>query len=56
MMVVGVAYRLLPMTLPSKMPSGRSMFVSAILLETGVLGLFVSLLLQSRWSLGFGSW
>jgi hypothetical protein len=54
MMVVGVAYRLLPMTLPSKMPSGRSMFASAILLEAGVLGLFVSLLFQSRWALACG--
>lgn len=50
MMVVGVAYRLLPMTFPSKMPTGRSMFASAILLEAGVLGLFVSLLLQSAWA------
>jgi len=33
MMVVGVSYRLLPMTLPSKMPTGRSMVASAILLE-----------------------
>jgi len=51
MMVTGVAYRLLPMTLPSKMPANRSMFASAILLEAGVLGLFVSLLLQSTWTL-----
>ncbi len=51
MMVVGVAYRLLPMTLPSKMPTGRSMFASAVLLEAGVLGLFASLLFQSRWAI-----
>jgi hypothetical protein len=55
MMVVGVGYRLLPMTLPSKMPSGRSMFASGVLLETGVLGLFVSLLLQSVWTRLFGA-
>jgi len=54
MMVVGVGYRLLPMTLPSKMPSGRSMFASAVLLETGALGLFVTLLLQSAWTALFG--
>jgi hypothetical protein len=54
MMVVGVAYRLLPMTFPSKMPSGRSMYASAILLETGGVGLFVALLLRSRWALAFG--
>lgn len=54
MMVVGVGYRLLPMTLPSKMPSGRSLFASAALLETGVLGLFATLLLQSAWARLFG--
>jgi hypothetical protein len=54
MMVVGVGYRMLPMTFPSKMPSGRSIYVSAILLETGVLGLFITLLLRSPWMLGFG--
>lgn len=55
MMVVGVGYRLLPMILPSKMPAGRSAYGSAILLETGVLGLFVSLLLQSAWSALWGA-
>jgi hypothetical protein len=54
MMVVGVGYRLLPMTFPSKMPSGRSIYASAILLETGVLGLFTTLLLRSSWALVFG--
>jgi hypothetical protein len=54
MMVVGVGYRLLPMTFPSKMPTGRSIYASAVLLETGVLGLFTTLLLQSRWVLLFG--
>jgi hypothetical protein len=54
MMLIGVAYRLLPMTFPSRMPSGRSLNVSAILLETGVLGLFTALLLRSGWSLLFG--
>jgi hypothetical protein len=54
MMVVGVGYRMLPMTFPSKMPSGRSAYVSAILLETGVLGLFITLLLGSPRMLGFG--
>ncbi len=47
MMVVGVGYRLLPMTFPSKMPGGRSIYASAILLEVGVLGLFAALLLRS---------
>jgi hypothetical protein len=54
MMVVGVGYRLLPMTFPSKMPPERSMYASAILLETGVLGLFVTLLIRSDWAVAFG--
>jgi hypothetical protein len=55
MMVVGVGYRLLPMTFPTKMPSGRSIYASAILLEAGVLGLFATLLTGSRWSIVFGA-
>jgi hypothetical protein len=54
MMVVGVGYRLLPMTLPSKMPSGASLYASAILLEAGVLGLFATLLFRSTWAIVFG--
>jgi hypothetical protein len=53
MMVMGVGYRLLPMTFPSKMPTGRSIYLSAILLEAGVLGLFTTLLLRSGWTLLF---
>lgn len=55
MMVVGVGYRLLPMVLPSKPPSGATLYVSAALLETGVAGLFVTLLRQSAWSALFGA-
>jgi hypothetical protein len=55
LMVVGVGYRLLPMTFPSKMPTGPSVYVSAILLEAGVLGLFASLLLRSSWALAGGT-
>lgn len=47
MMVVGVAYRLMPMVLPSQMPSGPGLWTSAVLLETGVVGLFVALLRRS---------
>jgi hypothetical protein len=55
MMVVGVAYRMLPMTFPSRVPAARTVYVSAILLEAGVLGLFGSLLVRSEWALLFGS-
>ena len=46
MMVVGVAYRLLPMVLPAEMPKGPRLWMSAVLLQTGVSGLFVTLLLR----------
>ncbi len=48
MMVMGAGYRLLPMLLPSAMPEGRPVALSAVLLEAGVLGLFASFLLRSR--------
>jgi hypothetical protein len=53
MMVVGVAYRLLPMILPAAMPAGRSLWISAVLLEAGVVGLFAALLQRNRWTPAF---
>ena len=50
MMVVGVSYRLLPMVLPSAMPGGRTLWLTAGLLQTGVTGLFISLLLRTSFS------
>jgi len=50
MMVVGVAYRLLPMILPAAMPGGPRLWLSAILLQTGVSGLFVTLLWRGRFA------
>jgi hypothetical protein len=47
MMVAGVGYRLLPMILPSAMPSAPRLWISAVCLQTGVSGLFVALLLRS---------
>ena len=47
MMVVGIAYRLLPMVLPAAMPAGATLWISAVLLQTGVTGLFAALLLRS---------
>ena len=46
-MVVGLAYRLLPMLLPAAPPAGRTIYISAVLLEVGIVGLFVSLALRS---------
>jgi hypothetical protein len=53
MMVVGVAYRLLPMVLPSGMPSGPRVWASAILLQAGVSGLFVTLLIRAPFASAF---
>lgn len=55
MMVVGVAYRLLPMILPAQMPSGRGLWASAALLEAGIAGLFIELLRQGRFAWLFAS-
>ena len=46
MMVVGVAYRVLPMVLPAEMPKGPRLWTTAILLQAGVTGLVVTLLLR----------
>jgi hypothetical protein len=48
MMIVGAGYRLMPMVLPSSMPAGRALYWSAILLESGVVGLFVGFLAGGR--------
>ncbi len=49
MMVMGIAYRLLPMMLPAAIPPERSLYASVYLLEVGVLGLFVGLITASQW-------
>jgi len=53
MTMMAFAYRLLPMVLPAAMPSGRSLFASAMLLEIGMVGLFVSLVSRSAATLPF---
>jgi hypothetical protein len=50
MMVVGVAYRLLPMVLPAQMPKGPRLWFTAVLLEVGLWGLTVTLLLRARFT------
>ena len=49
MMVVGLAYRLIPMMLPATMPTGASLAVSAVLIETGLGVLIVTLLYSPDW-------
>lgn len=55
MMVIGVAYRLLPMVLPAQMPSGPRLWLTAVLLQTGVSGLFVTLLFRRRFTSVFAA-
>lgn len=43
MMIFGVAYRLIPMVVPTAMPAGPTLAISAVLLQAGTLGLVVSL-------------
>ena len=50
MMVVGVGYRLLPMVIPAKAPTGPAVYASAILMEIGVLILVAALIAQSSWA------
>jgi hypothetical protein len=50
MMVVGIGYRLLPMVILAKAPSGVSVYASAVLLELGILVLFAALIAQSAWT------
>jgi hypothetical protein len=47
MMVVGLSYRMVPMLLPAASPSGRSIYISASLLEFGVVGLVMSLAMRN---------
>jgi hypothetical protein len=49
MMVVGLAYRLIPMMVPAAMPAGRSLALSAIFMQTGVIIVVCSLVHDSRW-------
>lgn len=51
MMVAGVGYRLLPMVLLTKTPSGRLLYLSAALLEAGVIVLFCGLVLRASWAI-----
>jgi hypothetical protein len=49
MMVVGLAYRLLPMILPAKPPSGRGLATSAVLIEAGLVVSVTSLFVDGQW-------
>jgi hypothetical protein len=49
MMVVGLSYRLIPMMLPAAMPTGSALAASAVLIESGLIVLLVTLLGAPAW-------
>jgi hypothetical protein len=55
LMAVGVGYRLFPMVLPAAMPSGRSLYVSVVLIQAGVLASAAGWLLQRGWLVPAGA-
>jgi hypothetical protein len=50
MMVAGLSYRLVPMIVPAEMPAGRTLAISAVLMEVGVLWLAIALPAGSAWT------
>lgn len=53
MLIVGVSYKLVPMFTLSEIQSRRRAFCSILLLNLGLAGLFVTVLMRSSWKLGF---
>jgi hypothetical protein len=47
MLVIGLSYRLIPMLLPAELPAGRSLGLSALLVQCGLAALTAGLLLDS---------
>ena len=54
MMVMASGYRLIPMILPAALAQGRWVWSTAVVVETGVLGLVANLYRGARWSVPFG--
>jgi hypothetical protein len=50
MMVIGLGNSLLAMVFPAVSPASRTIYMNAAVLETGIVGLFVTLLLRSELS------
>lgn len=53
MMVMGIGYRLLPMFLPAAMPRGPLPLTSVVLVQLGVIGLGVGLVVAPAWAAPF---
>lgn len=53
MLIVGVSYKLIPMFTLSEVQSGRRAALSVVLLNIGLAGSFVTILLRSPWKLAF---
>jgi hypothetical protein len=50
MLAVGVAYRVLPMVLPARPPTGRRLLVIAWAIEAGLVVLVPALIIDSHWA------
>lgn len=53
LMIVGVSYKLIPMFTLSELQSPRRARRSVVLLNIGLAGAFITILLRSRWKLAF---
>ena len=53
MLIVGVSYKLIPMFTLSEIQSRRRAALSIVLLNVGLVGAFVTILLRSPWKLAF---
>lgn len=53
MLIVGVSYRLIPMFALSELQSKRRAALSVVLLNIGLIGAVMTILLRSPWKLGF---
>jgi len=53
MLIMGVSYKLVPMFLLSELQNTRRAAWSIILLNVGLAGLVVTMLIGSRWKLAF---
>jgi hypothetical protein len=55
LLAMAVGYRLLPMLLPSALPTGPWVLASVLALEAGVAGLALALIARHRWGVALGA-
>jgi hypothetical protein len=54
MLIVGISYKLVPMFTLSELQNSRRALVSVVLLNAGLLGSILTILLRNPWKFGFG--